>query len=267
MASIKHYANGLGGTTGSVIATGEDVQLSGAVYYVGNAVTGNSDANAGTERTLPFATLAHAVSVYVANDTIVVLAGHSEAISSTVTMNRAATRVVGEGSGSTVPRFTCAVAGIMIDITAACVYMDNFAFPASTAASTGRVRISADAVTLNNLSFECGASDTNRALSFAVVAGGTCKISNTTFTSVASQPAAGFEVLNAITAIQMENVTFDGGSFGWSSYAFKGTAAVFGMTATGINLLNGSHVLLPTTSNGFLQVEESTGDSRIDWTA
>lgn len=270
MASIKHYANGLGGTTGSRVATGTDVQLSGNVYYVGNAVAGASDANAGTERTKPKATIAGAVAVYAANDTIVVLSGHAESITSTVTFNRAATRIVGEGSGSSAPRFTGAATTVIFDVTADCVSMDNFTFPASTAVVTTRLRVPSGAFSGTNLRFECGANDTNAAMIWNDASGGTgavLTLNGCTWTAVASQPAIGISFTQSTTALYMTDCTFDGGSFGWSDYAWKSSVATFSMTVTGLSLLNGSHVLLPTGSNGFIQTDQATGDSRIDWTA
>jgi hypothetical protein len=268
MASIKHYANGLGGTTGSDIAVGGDVQVSGKVYYLGNSVAGNSDANTGLERNKPLATFSAANALLAANDTLDILAGHVESIASSITISDAGVRIVGEGTGSSVPRFTCSGAVVMWDVTGECVHMDNLSFAASTAVPTAVIRISANAFDGVNLSFSCGANDTNRAMSFAVAAGNpVCSLRGCTFTAVAAQPAVGFEVLNNTTSLVMEDCTFDGGSFGWSGYAFKGSVAVFGMNVIGLQLLNGSDVLLPTTSNGYIQTVAVTGDSRIDWTA
>ena len=268
MASIKHYANGLGGTDGSVVATGDDVLCSGAVYYVGNAVAGNSDANAGTERAKPFATIAHGMSVAVAADTIVVLSGHSESITTTVTFNRANMRIVGEGLGSAAPRFTGGAATVIFDITAACVIMDNLVFPASTAAVTTRLRVTADDFRGTSLRFQSGANDTNAAMLWNCAgATGPLMLFNCSWTSVAAQPSIGLSFTQSTTQLVMQNCIFDGGSFGWSDYAMKSSTSLFGLDITGHSILNGSHTLLPTGTNGFLQISASTGDSRIDWTA
>ena len=89
---------------------------------------------------------------------------------------------------------------------------------------------------------------------------------NSRFAAVAATPAVGLEVINAVSDVTLDNVTFDGGSFRWSDYAFKGSAAVTRLRATRVYLLSGSHVLLPTGTTGTLSVAAATGDSRTDWT-
>jgi hypothetical protein len=268
MASIKHYANGLGGTTGSAYTTGADVQVSGKVYYLGNAITGNSDANTGLERNKPFATFAHAISVIAAADTLDILPNHAETLSGSVAIGVANIVIVGEGSGSSVPRFTCSGAVNMFNVTAACVYMENIVFPADTAVPTAALRIAGDDFTGKNLRFECGSNDTNRKVIFATAgATGPFTLDGCTFTAVAAQPAIALELTTSTAQLVLTNCTFDGGSFGWSDYALKASAGTFGIHIVGLQLLNGSDVQFPTSSNGFVQTTAATGDSRIDWTA
>jgi hypothetical protein len=153
----------------------------------------------------------------------------------------------------------------MLDITAAGVLLDNILFPASTAAATARVRVGAAGAVMNALQFECGASDTNRAVSF-VTGASDAFLTSSTFTSVAATPAVGVEVINAIAGLTMDRVTFDGGSFEWSAAAFKGTAAVTRLRATRMYTFAGSDVTLATGTTGIWQSEGSTGNSRLTWT-
>lgn len=263
--AITLYADGAGGSTGADLATLTSLSASGLIYYVGNTVTGASDSNSGLDRGRPLLTTAQAFSNASAGDTIVYLASHAENIGTAVTVSKAGLSFVGEGSGTTVPRLTCTGTIAMLDITAAGVLVDNILFPASTAAPTARIRVGAAGVILNALQFQCGASDTTRALSF-VTGASDAKVTNTTFTSVASQPAVGIEIINALAGLTMDRVTFDGGSFEWSDFAFKGTAAVTRLRATRIFQYNGSDANLSTGSTGIWQSQGSTGNSRLTWT-
>jgi len=262
--AIKSYVNGAGGSTGADLAILDNTYQSGNYYYVGNAVTGASDSNAGTERTKPLLTLSQAHTNASAGDTIVLLASHAETISSAITLNKAGLSIVGEGSGSSLPRLTCGGAVAMLDVTAAGVLVDNVRFPASTAAPTARIRIAAAGSILQNLVFDCGASDTTRSVSY-ITGASDARLTGSTFTATAATPAVAVEVINALAGLTMDEVTFDGGSFPWSDYAFKGTAAVTRLRATNIYQRIGSHILLPTGSTGVVQISDATGDSRLDW--
>ena len=263
--AITSYINGAGGSTGADLAILDRVSVSGLIYYVGNAVSGASDSSTGLERGKPLLTTAQAYSNASAGDTIVYLSGHSESIGSAVTLGKIGLSLVGEGTGSSVPRLTCTGTIAMLDITAAGVLLDNIYFPVSTAAATARVRVGAAGVIMNALQFDCGASDTNRALSF-VTGASYARLTNSRFTATAATPAVGVEVINALAGLTMDAVTFDGGSFEWSGKAFTGTAAVTVLRATRMYQLNGSDAILATGSTGLWQTEISTGNSRTTWT-
>lgn len=264
--AITSYVNGAGGTTGSEYATAGNLSKSGLIYYVGNATTGASAGNSGLDRAKPLLTTAQAFAAAAAGDTIVFLEGHAEEIGVTVILSKAGMKLVGEGTGSSVPRFTCTAAIAMFDITGAGVILDNLYFPASTtAAPTARVRVAAADVRLNACQFDCGAVDTTRALSY-VTGASSATLTNSRFTATAATPAVGVEVINALAGLTMDTVTFDAGSFEWSDYAFKGTAAVTRLTALNMYQLAGSDVILPTGSTGDWYTAASTGNSRLNWT-
>lgn len=263
--AITYYPNGAGGTTGADLAVLKRITKSGLTYYVGNATTGASAGNSGLERGKPLLTTAQAYAAISAGDTVVYLQNHVETISVAVTLAKAGISLVGEGSGATVPRLTCGAAIAMFDITAAGVLLDNLYFPASTVAPTARVRVGGADARLNALQFDCGASDTNRALSF-VTGASSATLTSSRFTSTAATPAVGIELINAIAGLTMDAVTFDGGSFEWSDAAFKGTAAVTRLRATRMYQLAGSDAILATGSTGDWQTEVSTGNSRLNWT-
>lgn len=261
---IRSYKNGAGGSTGADLAVMRPTLQSGNYWYVGNQTTGASDSNVGTERIAPLATTAQAVTNASAGDTIVFLAGHLESIGTAVTLSKAGLSLIGEGTGTAVPRFTCTSTIAMFDVTAAGVLLDNLYFKASTAVATARVRVATAGVRMNSLTFECGASDTNRALSL-ITGAGNIRLTNARFTAVAATPSVGMEVVNSVSDVTMDNVVFDGGSFRWSGYALTGTAAITRLQATRLYLLSGSHVLLPTGTTGTVSIAAATGDSRCDW--
>lgn len=265
MASIRSYKNGAGGASGADLAVLSPILSSGVFWYVGNATPGNSDSNAGTERAKPLASSAQANTNAAAGDTIVYLQNHNEVISSSVVLAHTGLSLVGEGTGLSVPRFTCGGTIAMFDVTGAGVLFDNLYFPPSTAVPTARIRTAAADTDMNALQFDCGTNDTNRALSL-ITGAGTVRLRNSRFTSVATTPAVGLEVVNAASDLYMDNVIFDGGSFGWSDYAFKGSAAITRLRAKRIFLLNGSNVLLPTGTTGTLNVAGASGDSVVAWT-
>jgi hypothetical protein len=266
MAAIQFYQNGAGGTTGADLAVLKPAYMSGNFWYV-KASTGTDAASpAGKERNAPLATLAQAYTNAVAGDTIVLLSGHAESLGAAQVINKVGLAIVSEGTGLSRATFTCTGAVAMFDITSAGVTVDNIYFPASSAAPTARIRSAAAFTRIANCTFECGASDTTRAVRF-ITGAADGRITGTTFTSVAATPGSAIEVLNAMVGLEMDNVTFDGGSFGWSAAAFLGTAAVTALSATRMHRLNGSDVVLATASAGRWFDGTVTADSRVDWTA
>jgi len=253
--------NGIGGTTGHSLATGSPLQSFGATWYVG---PGGTDAvgPAGWRREAPLATLSQAYTNASAGDTIVFLAGHAETLSSSQVLAKIGLTLVSEGDGSNRARFTCNAAIAMLDVTAAAVRILNVYFPASTtAAPTARVRIGAAGVLVEDCYFECGALDTNQALQ-CVTGAASVEINSTTFISTAATPATGLKVSNGLTGLVMRDVVFDGGSFGWTSYACHLLAGnVAGLYANGISLLNNSDVDASNTGTGVFLIEASSGSA------
>lgn len=270
MASIRSYVHGAGGTTGAALATLKRTQLSGNYYYLGNSVSGASDANPGLERTKPLATLAQAYANASAYDTIVALSGHNETIGTLVTFGKAGLSLVGEGSGSTLPKFTNGV-GVatnpMIKVTAGSVMFDSIYFPTSSVNARERIDIEGGGgvTIINNCYFECGINDAQRTIYYTSV--GPDVMNGCTFVVVSAGCGPGIQMAGVSNAFLADNVVFDGGSFGWTlGYAFQGDNDMNSMRMTRVYQLNGSHILLATGTTGTLQIEQATGDSRVDWT-
>ena len=273
MASANTYEAGIGGTSGDRLATADPLYVGngGFVWYVGNTVVGAADAAAtggaldgGRRREKPLLTLSQAITNSADGDIIVFLANHAETLSGAVTINKKVT-LTSEGTGTSAAKFTAAGAINMLDVTVANVRMRNIRFPASTAAPTAKVRIATAGCQLIDCYMECGALDTNRALSL-VTGAGQVRLSGCTFIATAATPAVAVEVINAVTGLDVEDCTFDGGAFGWTSYAFQGTSALTNYTFLNTHLLNGSDAHITTGSTGWFQRGTASGSSvvRID---
>ncbi len=128
----KFLENGLD-STGDDVLDGEII-TTGVVIWV-DSVAGN-DSNAGTKEA-PLATLAaaHSAATAANGDIIVIKSGHTETLTSSITISKAGTKIYGLGSGSSAPNFICNAAIDCIDITGANVEINNLYFPAATTAT------------------------------------------------------------------------------------------------------------------------------------
>jgi len=277
MASPNIYPSGVGGSTGPTLTTSSPLYLSGDIWYVSSTSAAAADAASprGKERIRPLATLAQAVTNAAAADIIVVLENHTETITSTQTLGKAGLYIVGEGSGSTRPKFTRNIAanGVLFDITAAGVVLQNLYFPATvTTASTGaKVRTNSIRTHILDCYFEAGTLDDGAQIEF-ITGAGQDRILDTTVISTATapsdQPESAIKVTNAITDLWINNLTINGGSSGWANpYAFNGAAAVTVFRALQVSLLNDSDVTLATGTTGWIQVGTTSGSARVVWAA
>lgn len=248
MASPTIYPNGGGGTTGDNVSVRKPVYMlnGGHIWYVGPG--GTDGAGLGKEREKPLATTAQAVTNASAGDTIIYLENFAETITSQVAINKMLT-LVSEGSGSSVARLTCGANISMLAISAVGASLNNMYFPASTVANVDRVEITAVGVVIDNCTFDCGAFDTGRAVRYNTGAG-SCQLTNTIFRAVASQPAVGVEVTVATSGMFIENVTLDGGAFGFADFAFKAGAALTAVYADTVHQLNNADVSLAAGCTG-----------------
>lgn len=273
MASPNIYQNGVGATTGAALALLSPLYTSGSIWYVYSVTGADAVSPAGKDRSKPLATLAQAHTNAAAGDIIVCLSGHVESLSAAQTFNTANILVLGEGSGSSRPRFTRTGDVNMFDVTAAGVMFANIFFPASTLASTkSRVRFAGINDRMVGCYFECGALDNGPSLETVTgaaqvsVTGGTYFVS--TATSLTAQPDHAIKLTNAITDLELDTVIMDGGSTGWANqFALNGAGAVTRLRATNIDLLGDSDVTLATGTTGHVAIRNQTGSARIVWTA
>lgn len=266
MASPRIFSGGYN-LAGTVFRNGPPLlqlapsYLSGTVQWL-DTISG-SNANSGLLPELPVATLAQAVTNSAANGLIIIGEGSAQSLVASQVINLAGLYVIGCGVGSLRPRFTCTGAVEMLSATAAGIHFRNLYFPASTAAATSRISFTAASGGVRECYFECGASDTNRAVRIHTGASNTEVLDNS-FVTTASRPAVGLEFTAATSDCRVERCIFDGGSFGWTDAAFKVTTAATRLNVEDVSLLRRSDYSSVTASTYQLFGLSSDGTGSID---
>lgn len=260
------YPGGAGGVTGDEIAVNSPLILgtTGHIWYVGNAVAGAADAASpkGREREKPLLTLAQAVTNSISGDVIILMENHNETIAANIAVGKALT-IVGEGTGSSRPRLTCAVAGnSMLNLQITGTSLNNIYFPASTAVPTARVAVNAAGVVLDNDYFECGANDTGTTVLYGAV--NSCQLTNAYFLATGSQPGTAISCPSAMSGFFFEDCTLDGGSFGFSAAAFTAVGVISAIYANQIHQLNNADVSLAAGWTGVWNVGQKSGSARFE---
>lgn len=256
MASPILWSQGFAGT-GIDTATVLPVLTSAATIWL-NFSTG-SDANAGTEPELPVKTMAQAVTNGAAGSTIIVVSGNQEAVTGTVTFNKAGMRIVGFGTGTNRPQFTPASGGTaMFNVTAVDVCFESLYFKAAAATpgAGGRITCAVAGLEVNSCQVDCGANDQEGIL----LASGAdrFRMDSTTFTATASRPTRALGLSAAITGGKVIYCTIDGATFGWTGNAFTCTSCV-SLVVKGLTLTGQSDMLGATTTS--YQIYGLTGSS------
>lgn len=205
--------NGLTDDTADDLITG-DLIATGSVIWV-DSVAGNNS-YAGTEAQ-PLATLAQAITNATANngDLILIKSGHSETLTSAITVSKAGMKIFGLGDGSDAPHFTCNAAIDCITVTANNVELNNLYFPVGTTAiNTARINVDAANVKIKSCTFMCGLYD---ASSITLTANALyAEIESCTFTVSADGPDYGVIVESAsAVGLRIQDCAFNGGTYNW----------------------------------------------------
>jgi hypothetical protein len=246
MSSPNAYPNPFS-LTGPAIAALSGNYVSGSVFWVDSTSANASDANAGTEPELPKATWTSAYAAAAGGDLIICQPNHNETIAAANTLNTANVMTVGLGIGTARAKFTSNVAGVMWTPNVAGLQFFNCYFPASIAATTARISVAAGGTDfeLRGCYFECGVNDTTSALT---IAGARAYIRDCDFAATASRPARAILMNAAVASCAFENVSIDGGSFGWTNGAFGiTTGAATLLTLQDVRLLNRSDFVVTVT--------------------
>ncbi len=217
------YEGGMVSTTaGADEFISNDIIITGNVYYV-YSVSG-SDSNDGSEN-YPLATLSAAQALATDNngDVIIVKSGHTETISSAITISKAV-KYYGLGTGSSRPKFTCAAAIKLFDVSARGVEINNFYFPkGTTTGNTARIDAYAG-LKIKNCYFECGQYDQNTILvpatSYNVV------IDSCSFVVVENGPDSAIKPTSTdVLELNIKNCSFNGASIDWDDAAIYSAVA------------------------------------------
>lgn len=246
----KNYENG-------IISTGEsgstdlsvDILTTGAVYYV-DSVLGN-DANAGTNRNFPKATLSSAYSSATANngDIIILEETHAETLTASITLSKAGVRIMALGSGSNKATFTLNGNVDMFNFTASRQEIHNIRFPESTSANTARINAAASNCRIVNCDFLCGVNDLDTVTIPA--AGLDLELESCTFTITADGPDRAISVESAsAVGLKVFSVTLDGGDFDFDDAGLYSTVSHTEYLYRDIVLLNKASIIHTAAAKG-----------------
>lgn len=245
--------NGLAATSeGADSFITKDIIATGAVIWV-DSVNG-SDSNNGLEGS-PLATLAAAITAATANngDIIVLKSGHTETLTSAITVNKAGVKIYGIGNGSSAPKFTVNASSIDgLNITANNVEINNLYFPVGTTASnSSRVNVDAANVRIKGCTFMCGQYDLS---SVTLTANALYpSIESCTFTVSADGPDHGIIVENsAVVGMYVYNTTFNGGTYNWDLAGIYSAFAHLNFIYDTITLTGEAAIVHTSTAKGIL---------------
>ena len=136
----------------------------GTKYYVGPNATGvGDDDRDGRSKEASMATLTAALALVTASkgDTIILLPGHAETITTAIDINKIGVSIIGVGNGDLMPAITCNAAIDCVDVTVADVSIQHIRFPVSGLTGvTSRINVGAANCTIEDCLFDCGEFDT-----------------------------------------------------------------------------------------------------------
>ena len=260
----KNYENGIVAiTAGGSTDISKDIETTGNVYWV-DSVNGN-DANNGTNRNEPKATLDSALTSTTANngDIVIVEANHAEVLSAGITFSKAGVRIFGLGTGTSKPSFTCDGNISLFSVTAKHVEINNFQFPAgTTATNVVRVNANSDGIIIKNCDFTCGQFDET---SINITTSDRVRIEGCTFLVVENGPIQAIDTTLTCDGIIIDGCIFDGGAFNWDNAAIFLDGAVLNFKIVDNTLLNKANIVSSAGTAKGQAVGTIAGDgSRIE---
>lgn len=266
--------NGFGGTAAAdALAASAPVYTSQSVYYVSSIV--GDDANAGTSRESPKATLDNAMSTGGNGSVIVLMAGHAETYTDLIW--KTGVTVVGEGIAAGVPtvKLTPDIpSGAYAMVMASMCELRNVTIAAyGSSCNKPKVSVRYSGARLVGVRFECGPNDADCSLaleescadSAQYLLAQDCTFVSTA-TAVANRPYTAVKDAYGAQGATFDGCVFDGGTVGFSSgRAFvSGGAASYRRLYT-CSLLNGADIFMYTTTTGIVSGPRSTGEGTVVW--
>jgi hypothetical protein len=274
---MKLYADGLGETLGGDVLAGvKPIYGSSKIWYVDSAA-GTDAGTADSNQQHPFKTVSYAIGKVSKGDVVVLASSHAEVLSASVAGGADGVTIVGIGTTAGKPSasLTFGHANAVLNFSAVEVNLCNIYFKQSTAttSSAGNI-LTGGSVTIRGCCFESGAFDTKPYVQLDGSAGYTVRIVNSSFTSVDTQatPTAvgglGLTAAGAAIRMELDGVTFDGGTKGYAGYAADLSAvAQYYLRGWNVSLLRGADVALHASTTGFLHVSSLTasGGGKVSW--
>ena len=270
---MPQWPQGIGQSLGDQLVTAHPLLTSMTTYFVDSA-TGNDTNGTGLDPNSPFATIGKAITVGAASAIIIVcLSGHTETVTTTLTPT-AGTIIVGAGASGSQPTVTLTMNAsntVLFTCSAAGVQLRNLWFATNSVSSNvARVKFTGINGLVSGCYFECAGNDAAAAVEFGTGgSGGSCQDSTfiSTAASLTAKPTYGMLVSAALTDINMDNVAFSDGSFGFSSFALAATATITRMRAENISLLLGANaslgsstgIFMPTVTTGAISIAYAGG--------
>lgn len=271
--TVQFYPNGIGGTApGDSLDLARPLQTTGNVWYVSSLTGTDAASPAGQNREKPLATVAQAVTNAANDDFVVFLAGHSETLTAVQTVAKRLT-LIGEGVASGKPsvKFTsnAAVSGLFF-MSSTNVELRNIYFPeAIQTNSIVKVDWGGTGGRMVGCYFELGAKDTAGGLRLS--GSDQMRVESCTFISTAPttavQPGYAIKSNGALADLEIANTVVSAGTVGFSNFsAIDLTAgAAVRCRLSGISLLLGADVAMGASATGYVNVQLSTGGSRVAW--
>lgn len=135
---LTHFPNGVSSFGMPVVGVGEETMTTGNVFFVDSGNANASNANAATDPNKPAATIDGCIAKCTANngDIILVMPGHDENPTTSITMDVAGVWIRGIGWGDDRPTVTFGAAGATVAMSAASTRISNIVFDLGTVAAT-----------------------------------------------------------------------------------------------------------------------------------
>lgn len=159
--TITAFPNGISSFGVPVLGAGGGIPSTTGTYIFVSSTTG-SDSNTGLDDNRAVATLAQAVTLSTASvgDVIIVMPGHAETVSTTITP-KAGTTIVGLGNGRNRPVFTASTGAIdTFTISAANITLSNIVIIGAASGVTALVECSAADLRLSGVELQGAAAPT-----------------------------------------------------------------------------------------------------------
>ena len=157
--TLTAYPNGVSSFGIPVLGAGS-LTTTGDVFFVDSGAARASDGNDGKNKLAPMATWDAAIGRCAANngDIIILMPGHAETITTTITMDVAGVKVVGMGTGRSRPAITPSGAIALLTVSAANCHVENVRLIGQAADSTSTIAVTGDDFTCVNCVIEQGAT-------------------------------------------------------------------------------------------------------------